>query len=401
MKNVYIWGAGYYAEFVYSVMDKTACSVNGIIDSDKTKQGMLWNGELRIHPPEQLTELEFDCLVISVQKYEEIEQKCKSMGIPDGKIVSYWKDAESRGLFENRTLQILKERHKTEIYKNRLESAPYEWGLKPVPKILPGEELLKKIAREKSSLCRFGDGEFEIMRGNERPWFQNVSSDLQERLFEVLNSEEHNVNIAIAQDFMHMEKYTDEAADIIRDYMSNGTREAILKFVKQDRFYYDAYVSRPYIMYKEKKNAEIIFPLFENLWNGRQVVIVEGEYARIGINNDLFDRSAGIKRILCPAKNAWDFHDEIIGCVLDVAQKEDLICISLGPAATVLAYDLACEGYWALDIGQLDNEYDWYLKGARERVAIPGKMVAEIQNNGELEEFKNFEYKSQIVARVF
>ena len=60
-------------------------------------------------------------------------------------------------------------------------------------------------------------------------------------------------------------------------------------------------------------------------------------------------------------------------------EENRLICITLGPAATVLAYDLGKAGIQAIDIGQLDNEYEWYLQGVQERTEIKGKMVAEIK----------------------
>ena len=37
--------------------------------------------------------------------------------------------------------------------------------------------------------------------------------------------------------------------------------------------------------------------------------------------------------------------------------KEYLVLLSLGPCATVLAYDLSKKGYQALDIGHLPNSY--------------------------------------------
>ena len=57
----------------------------------------------------------------------------------------------------------------------------------------------------------------------------------------------------------------------------------------------------------------------------------------------------------------------------------ELVLISLGPAATVLAFDLARKGIQALDIGQLDTEYEWFLRGVTQRVEIPGKGVAELE----------------------
>ena len=40
--------------------------------------------------------------------------------------------------------------------------------------------------------------------------------------------------------------------------------------------------------------------------------------------------------------------------------KNRIICIILGPTATVLAYDLAKEGYQALDLGHIVKAYNFY-----------------------------------------
>lgn len=66
MNRIYIWGEGGYAEYVYSIIDRASCAIMGIIDSDKRKQGKLWNRELKIHAPEELESLEYEWIIISV-----------------------------------------------------------------------------------------------------------------------------------------------------------------------------------------------------------------------------------------------------------------------------------------------------------------------------------------------
>ena len=239
------------------------------------------------------------------------------------------------------------------------------------------------------------------MRGHIRPWFQSVSETLKDRLIEVLNSYEEFINIAVAQNFVDLDKFKERDADIIRAYMAYDTRKDIINFLDMKRTYYDAYVTRPYILYKNKRNAERLFPLFKKIWKDRSVIIVEGKYGRIGIKNDLFDASKSIKRVICPPRDAWMFYEKIKQTVIDIACRNDLICISLGPTATVLAYDLAKIGYQAIDIGQVDNEYDWYCMGADKRTSIKGKMVAEIKENNELEDFIDSKYFSQIAAEIY
>ena len=143
-----------------------------------------------------------------------------------------------------------------------------------------------------------------------------------------------------------------------------------------------------------------LFSLFKELWKDREVVIIEGKYSRIGIDNGLMDNTCSISRILCPSQNAWKRYEIILDTILKKVSKNSLICISLGPCATVLAYDLAKVGYQALDIGQLDNEYEWYIHKAKERIEIPGKMVAEISGNRNIENYSNETYNSQIIAVI-
>lgn len=400
MKNIYIWGAGYFVDHVYAEIDKSSCLVKGIIDCDREKQGIIWKNNIMIFPPQHLLDAEYDHIILSMLEYKSAENECGELGIPGEKVIAYWKDSESEGIFRSRTLKMLKEIGNVERYRCRLDSAPYEWGLKKIPQIESAEKLLKKIICDRSSLCRFGDGEFEIMRGKNRAWFQEKSDMLKKRLLEVIHSQDDSISIAIAQNFTNLERYKEEAADVIRSYMAFDTRTDIMRFLDMDRVYYDAYVTRPYCMYKDRKNAEKIIPLFKELWKNRNVTIVEGKYNRTGINNDLFDNTNRIKRIICPSKNAWSKYDDIKKAVIDYIPKSDLVCIVLGPTATVLAYDLAKLGYQGIDIGQIDNEYDWYISGAEKRVPIEGKMVAEISDNKNLERFHSEIYDSQIVAMV-
>lgn len=404
MMQVYIWGAGYYARQVIDEIDNTKVHIAAILDNDEKKQGSDLFGSVPVVSPLMIVGKEFDYLVISVKNYAPIEQECGKMGIAPEKVISYWKDQSDAPVFIKRgervemLMQMVAQEKK--LWQYRLDSAPYEWGIKKSPNILSAEELLRKILNDRSSLCRFGDGEFEIIRGNERPWFQQPDRTLGERLKEVLFSEDEAINIAIPQNFVGLERYREGAADSIRQYMFGDTRDAILGLLDNGRAYYDAYVSRPYIIYKDKRNADEIFTLFKEIWKGRDVTIVEGEYSRIGAQNDLMKNARSISRILCPSKNAWDKYQEILDAVLKLVSKSSLICLSLGPCATVLAYDLAKQGYQALDIGQIDDEYEWYLRNAEKQIAIPGKMVAEFWGKQELEMADRTEYEKQVIAKI-
>lgn len=400
MFQIYIWGAGFYAKQAMAEIDHSKATVLGIIDSDRKKQGIKLFDSIPVISPSEISGKQFDYVIISVKKYESVVKACKEADIPSEKIVVYWKDPPDYPVFIKRAEQVERLLREKQIYQNRLDSAPYEWRVKPSPEILEGAELLRKMVKDHSSLCRFGDGEFEIIRGKVRPWFQKPDVRLGRRLREVLVSEDAGINIAIPQNFCGFDQYKEDAADGIRGYMYGGTRKDILALLNKDRIYYDAYVSRPYIIYKDRKNADEIFPLFKSIWRDRDVLVVEGEYSRIGLGNDLMESARSVSRILCPFQNAWDKYEAILKTVLEKVSKEALVCISLGPCATVLAYDLAKKGYQALDIGQIDNEYDWYVSGARERKDIPGKLVAERPAGQNLNLNQEMGYRNQVIAKI-
>ena len=394
-----IWGAGNNLETVLKYINDDI-KIRYIVDNDKEKQGTNILGFYEIISPTQLLELDFELIIVSVKNYESIQRAIEAMGL-GSKTVYFWKDYANENchvnIFKNRIEELYKE---MQLYKARLNSAPYEWGIKETPKIKSSESLLKKMINDGSSLCRYGDGEFEIMLARNSAWFQEKEPKLAERLRKIIKTNISGINIAIAQNFKYLDQYKEKAADDMRIYMEGDVRTAIMSLLSADVTYYDAYVSRPYYIYKDSKNADIIFPLFKKLWEGRNVCIVEGEYGRFGIGNDLLESAHSISRIACPSKNAWERYESIKSYIVRNIRKDILLLISLGPAATVLAYELALDGYQAVDIGQLDNEYDWYMSGAVDRTAVEGKLVAEVSQKWEAKISIEKVYIQQLLVKI-
>lgn len=390
-RKLILFGIGQLSDYVYEHIDLGNNIVIAAVDSDKTIQGTIWRDSIKIVSPEHIIELEFDKVVITVKKYEAIYQECLSLDIPESKLFCFWKN-ETDNICYNRAVELRKA-------EARLYNLPYELEIAPSPKLLASKELLNEILENHRSLSRYGDGEFEMMMGRRRPWFQTPSESLSKRLIEVLGTSDNRICIAIADDFGCLEKYTEKAADAIRYYNYKSKRD-IYRLLDMNRVYYNAYVTRPYLIYRDRHHATNIFDLFKRIWNKRDVCIIEGVYARNGLGNDLFESAASIRRVLCPPKNAWDKYDTIYKSIVENVSKSSLILISLGPTATVLAYDLMKAGYQALDIGQLDNEYDWFLEGATEQVDIPGKQVAEFQNNVITKPINDENYYHQVIVDI-
>ena len=131
------------------------------------------------------------------------------------------------------------------------------------------------------------------------------------------------------------------------------------------------------------------------------MIIAEGAQTRMGGGNDLFDNAKSVKRVLCPAVDAFERKEEIKKAILAQYHGE-LILMALGPTATALAAEFDDMNMQALDIGNIDIEYEWFLRGAKERIPIPGKFTNEAKDGvGRVySECEDKTYLSQIVARV-
>ena len=130
----------------------------------------------------------------------------------------------------------------------------------------------------------------------------------------------------------------------------------------------------------------------KKIWGGRDVLMIEGEISRQGIGNDLFNNANSIKRIICPETNSFSVYGKILEAVLEF-DKKNLVLISLGPTATVLAYDLCKLGYQANDIGHTDLEYELYLRNET-------NWIYKKEKKEEKSEEEMIKYKSQIIKTI-
>ena len=244
------------------------------------------------------------------------------------------------------------------------------------PKVYAKEETLRELVRTNKSIARFGDGEFNLIWGESLP-FQDFSEKLQTKLQEILTSNDDNLLVGLPDIFASLAQYKTDSANFLRRLVVTN-REKIYKILNLEKQYCDSCVSRPYIDLFDKSKVGEYFKEFKKVWDNKNVVFVEGKMSRLGIGNDLFDNCKSIKRIICPARNAFESYEQILETCKKLS-KEALFIIALGPTATVLASDLSKLGYRALDLGHIDIEYEWFLLKATKKVAIKNKYVNEVK----------------------
>ena len=267
----------------------------------------------------------------------------------------------------------------------------------PLPKVKSIPETIDKILEDKVSICRFGDGELLYVSERRALPFQKQNERLRNYFISILNSEEKNILVGLPIGFYSLKNLKRESKLTWRAVIS-WTYPGIYKYLNHSMQYFNASMTRLYMEYEDNSNADLLFKKVRSIWNNRQILLIEGEKSRLGIGNDLFQNAKSLQRILGPAHDAFDQFDNILQFAL-AQDKDKLVLVAMGPTAKPLCYELSLAGFQAIDIGNLDVEYEWFLRGAKEKVKIPGKYTSEAKGGRIVEDIQDENYQNQIIAK--
>ena len=204
------------------------------------------------------------------------------------------------------------------------------------PKVIGEFETLEQMHAGKS-IARFGDGEFKLISGGAQIR-EPKNPELGNKLGAILASTADNCLIAIPT--------MDPNGPKIQNWSKH--QERFVRYLQPNVRYYSAFVSRPdsapWIAtraYAEKMQA---------LWAGKTVALVSEPRAAI---HRLVERTAKkLAHIPCPHTETYA-QSEWIKQEIRKA-KVRTVLLSCGPAATVLAHELAGD-YHALDVGSMGS----------------------------------------------
>lgn len=256
--------------------------------------------------------------------------------------------------------EVVYQLYKMKILKNRI-------------KVMSIDETLEELLSKDISIVRFGDAELEMIKGNATS-FQEYEKKLSEGLRQVLTEKSDKIMVSIPDIFESLDIYTKRSQKFWKDHLLFFRKE-YYKYCKSEYVYGNAFVSRCYYMIEEKEKCKEWFMKTKKLWEDRDIVIVEGDISRNGVDNDLFDNVNSVERIICPSKNAYEVYDNVKEICLGYP-KDTLFLLAVGNMAKLLVKDLVENGYRALDIGNLDMEYCWYLEGTMVKKALPKRNYA-------------------------
>lgn len=295
-------------------------------------------------------------------------------------------------------------------------SYKYNASIRKSIKVLTPEESVNYILKTGCSLSRYGDGEFGIILERYKDKreitskFQVFDEQLSLELESILKeggSDDNNHIIGLPG--CMFSRGTDYLCTDAARYWRKVGSEMIrpLRFlIDNKRCYVDSTLTRFYMSHRDKSNCKSFIAKLKEIWDGRDVLIVEGAQTRLGIGNDLFSNAKCIKRIIGPQKNAFEFRSQLLEAVKKALKEEysnsnerPLVILSLGMTATILARDLSpyCQ---ALDLGHIDIEYEWMKRDAEMKVAIEGKYTNEVDNCIQISNVIDDAYNRQIVKKI-
>lgn len=268
--------------------------------------------------------------------------------------------------------------------------------------VMTSEQTIDYILKYNSSIARYGDGDMGLMIKTGEVGYQKLSDSLAIALQEVFANTSKELLICMPYPMVSTRELKKHGKKFWKTW-SSAHQEEIMKIVYAQNGgiaykFGDSFVSRPVSGYKSTKKAQKLFSSLKKLWQDKDIIIVEGEKTRMGIGNDLFSNTKSIKRILCPAENAFDAYPQILqSCIAN--NRGELVLLALGPTATVLASDLSKQGIQALDVGHIDIQYEWHLNG-NNYCPVPGKYTNEATGGRVVGDCLDETYLSQIIEKI-
>ena len=235
------------------------------------------------------------------------------------------------------------------------------------------------------SIVRFGDGELSIILGGRGPGFQSYSKELSKDLRTVFFSDNKNLlkclPVTINAYSVDLVDHNEGTVNWWRKWLRDHFWRMLYLHSKANREYGDTNVTRQYMRRlgcnSSAEQLAAYFSRVRNLFTGRDLIVVEGRKTRFGIGNDLFSNAKSVRRVLVPEVDAYSKKDEILNFLANTMEGSSTYVLACGPLAKILALRLAAGGELVWDLGHLDIEYEWYLRGAQDKIPIPGKYVNE------------------------
>lgn len=251
---------------------------------------------------------------------------------------------------------------------------PYEKGiLHSRIQVHTIDETIDELLNTNKSMVRFGDGEIVMIRGVDL-MLQQAAPEIGEGLASILAYRHDDLMVTIPDIFRTLSDHRKASRQFWKDHLFFN-RKIYERYCNKDRIYGSTFVSRCYYFAGDRSRCDRWFAKIRKIWENRDIVVVEGTRTHNGVGNDLLDTAGSIERIICPPSNAYGALPSILGAC-EQYDKDRLFLLSVGVAAKFLAVELFQRGYRVLDIGNMDMEYEWYLREAPDKMTLAKHSIA-------------------------
>lgn len=206
------------------------------------------------------------------------------------------------------------------------------------PQVIGEFETVKKI-RKGFSIGRAGDGEFKVMDGKayvRMRWIPNPA--LTEELRQFMAKPNASCLIGIP------------TMDPLGNKYEKWKRYKVRfgKWLDPERQYYSAFISRPdcgtaWLECRGFADA------LRTIWLGKRIAIVCESYSKLLV--DVRETNEVVEHIECPMYDAYNFIDDYEKEILTI--KPEIVLLSAGMTATVLANRISGHGIQAVDLGSI------------------------------------------------
>lgn len=216
--------------------------------------------------------------------------------------------------------------------------------------VLNEYETIREIVDRKCGISRYGDGELRLCLGRKQmsqPW----SLDLQKALCNILKSDLPNHIVGIPRIFNRDDWPTRKKQEFWKKYAF----DIYMRLYNRKKQYASSFITRPDAV--AQIDCDHYWGHVKQIWKDRRVLVLQGEGRGFLKDPSLLDTAFGYRVIYGPRYDAFAKRKELINQIMNESEDDWVILISLGPAATVLAYDVCKLGRQAIDAGHLGMFY--------------------------------------------
>ena len=284
----------------------------------------------------------------------------KNTVLPDNSIVGY--GAVVAGKFTEPHTAIAGNPARVVRKNISWDSFAYEYcqnNLIKSPHVVSINETIQELIKSNKSICRFGDGEFDIMFDHVDLPFQKYDERLCQKLWDAWKS--NTDNLMIATNGFYFKPVMDYKSDFLHGYLRKR-RHQLQEISDVNRVYYAADITCVYKTRAEQIDYARYYNSIRGIWKNKDVVLVHGEGIFDKLKYNIFDSAKSIESVLVSARNAFDEYDDTLKKLLSMDKNKVYILIC-GPVATAMAHDLSKCGVRAMDLGHIAKDYDWFRRG--------------------------------------